>query len=249
MFASCVTLNMNTMMKVYFGLFSVWLLMSGCTSQESSKNEIVTNRVEGDTCLVRALGMAFTKSLNQANQLATVEVDRLVLTSPAKSDYFNEPDGQVTYASAPVLLTQIDNTKPFTFQVKVTPTFTNTYDAGALYIYQNSAGWFKFAFEQDERKKTRMVTVRTIETSDDNNHDVVASAYAFMKISSDVKTIGFYYSIDGETWHLVRLFKNDYPKELWLGLSAQSPIGNGNSVVFENASLLPESVKDFRLGM
>ncbi|MGD0506895.1 MAG: hypothetical protein ABSA27_03815 [Terriglobales bacterium] len=33
--------------------------------------------------------------------------------------------------------------------------------------------WLKMAMEMDERQKTRMVSVRTIGTSDDNNHDVI----------------------------------------------------------------------------
>jgi regulation of enolase protein 1 (concanavalin A-like superfamily) len=235
-------------MKAGLGLVSALLLVSGCLTKGTNENKIATNIIDGDTCLINVSGIEFTKSFNHAKHSAKVETDRLILTSPAKSDYFNEPDGKAVYGNAPVLLTRIDNMQPFTFQVKVTPTFTGTYDAGALYIYQDPKWWFKFALEQDERKKARIVTVRTMETSDDNNHDVVDSASVFMKISSDVKTIGFYYSVDEETWQLVRLFKNDYPKELWLGLSAQSPIGNGNSVVFEKASLTPTSVKDFRLG-
>jgi regulation of enolase protein 1 (concanavalin A-like superfamily) len=117
-----------------------------------------------------------------------------------------------------------------------------------MYIYQNPKLWFKFAFERDERARTRIVTVRTIETSDDNNHDVIENASVYMKISSDVQTIAFYYSLDKENWQLVRLFKNDYPEELWIGLSAQSPIGNGTSVTFEECSLNQNSVTDFRMG-
>lgn len=97
--------------------------------------------------------------------------------------------------------------------------------------------------------KSRIVTVRTIETSDDNNHDVVNNASVYMKISSDVKTIGFYYSLDKEQWQLVRLFKNDYPAELWVGLSAQSPIGNGTNAIFEECSLTQSSISDFRMGL
>jgi regulation of enolase protein 1 (concanavalin A-like superfamily) len=104
---------------------------------------------------------------------ATVESDKLVLKSNAKCDNFNDPDGKLSNSTAPVLLTKIDNTKPFTFTAKVSPTFTDTYDAGAVYIYLNPKLWFKFAFERDERQRTRIVTVRTIETSDDNNHDVL----------------------------------------------------------------------------
>jgi hypothetical protein len=74
------------------------------------------------------------------------------------------------------------------------------------------------AMERDERGKTRIVTVRTIGTSDDNNHDVVETKGVRMKISSDTRTVGFYYSLDGVGWQLVRLFRNDYPKSIRLGL-------------------------------
>jgi regulation of enolase protein 1 (concanavalin A-like superfamily) len=69
-----------------------------------------------------------------------------------------------------------------------------------------------------------------------------------MKISSDTQTVGFYYSIDNQSWQLIRLFRNEYPEKIWLGVSAQSPLGNGTSASFEDVSLTQTSVADFRLG-
>lgn len=74
-------------------------------------------------------------------------------------------------------MTKVDNAKPFTFTAKDTPNFIDTYDAGTMYIYLNPKLWLKFAFERDERMRTRVMTVGTIETSDDNNHDVAENAY------------------------------------------------------------------------
>jgi len=102
--------------------------------------------------------------------------------------------------------------------------------------------------ERDERAKNRIVSVRTAGTSDDNSHDVVASASAMMKISSDTETVGLYYSLDGTDWQLVRLFKNDYPPKIWLGISTQSPVGAGTSTRFDRLSLTATSISDFRLG-
>jgi regulation of enolase protein 1 (concanavalin A-like superfamily) len=204
---------------------------------------------KGEACSVKVAGIEFTKSINDAKSHVTVENGKLVLTSDAKSDNFNDPDGKLSNSTAPVLLSKIDNTKPFTFTARVTPTFVETYDAGTLYIYLSKNWWFKFAFEQDERSRTRAVTVRTIETSDDNNHDIIDSASMYMKISSDTKTIGFYYSLDNKTWQLVRLFRNDYPAETWIGLSTQSPVGKGTTTTFEECSLVMSSIKDFRSGI
>ncbi len=227
------------MKKVCLGLLILLGVTSSCRKTPVEK---------GDECSVNVSGVDFTKSLNNAKANARVEGGKLILKSDARCDNFNDPDGKLSNSTAPVLLSKIDNTRPFTFTARVTPTFTDTYDAGTMYIYLNPKLWFKFAFERDERMKTRIVTVRTVETSDDNNHDVIDSASVYMKISSDIKTIGFYYSLDKENWQLVRLFRNDYPEEIWVGLSSQSPVGNGTSVTFEECSLTQSSIKDFRMG-
>jgi hypothetical protein len=96
---------------------------------------------------------------------------------------------------------------------------------------------------------TRMVSVRTIGTSDDNNHDVIEAKSVYMKISSDTKTVGFYYSLDKTIWQLIRLFKNDYPAAIGVGISTQSPLGEGTSAVFEDVSLTRQSISDFRRGI
>ena len=91
--------------------------------------------------------------------------------------------------------------------------------------------------------------MRTEGTSDDNNHDVISGDQVYLKISSDTKTIGFYYSMDGAEWQLVRLFKNSYPKTLWTGVSAQSPLSEGMKTTFTGLKLTQQSIKDFRLGI
>ena len=237
------------MNKACINLLIVLAVMSSCNSNSKDSSKTTPDITKGEGCSVKVSGIEFTKSLNDAMKSATVDGDKLIITSNAQCDNFNDPDAKLSNNTAPVLLTKIDNAKPFTFIAKVAPTFKETYDAGTMYIYLNPNLWFKFAFERDERMKSRIVTVRTIETSDDNNHDVVNNASVYMKISSDIKTIGFYYSLDKEQWQLVRLFKNDYPAELWVGLSAQSPIGNGTNAIFEECSLTQSSISDFRMGL
>ncbi len=204
--------------------------------------------VKSEACRITLPEITFTRSLNGAAAHAKVEDGRLTLASEARRDNFRDPNGKLSNNTAPVLLTAVDNKKPFTLTAKITPTFLETYDAGTLYIYVKDDLWLKIAMEMDERHKTRMVSVRTIGTSDDNNHDVVTSKSVYMKISSDTKTVGFYYSLDKKAWQLIRLFKNDYPASIWVGISTQSPLGNGTSAVFEDLSLIQQSVSNFRLG-
>jgi len=201
------------------------------------------------SCRITLPGITFTRSLNGAADHAKVEDGRLTLASEARRDNFRDPDGKLSNNTAPLLLTEVDNKKPFTLTARITPTFLKTYDAGTLYIYVKEDLWLKMAMEMDERQKRRMVSVRTIGTSDDNNHDVVEAKSVYMKISSDTKTVGFYYSLDKKTWQLIRLFRNDYPASIWVGISTQSPLGEGTSAVFEDISLTKQSISDFRLGI
>ena len=224
-------------------LSSALPILTMCPSLQTSAQDL------GDkTASIVVPGITFTRSLNGAAENTKVSAGKLTLTSAAKRDNFRDPNGKLSSNTAPVLLTEVDNKKPFTLTARITPTFLETYDAGALYIWVKDDLWLKMAMEMDERRRTRMVSVRTTGTSDDNNHDVVTKPAVQMKISSDTRTVGFYYSVDEETWQLIRLFRNDYPEKIWLGISAQSPLGNGTSATFESLSLTQTSIADFRLG-
>jgi uncharacterized protein len=228
---------MKTVKLIFF--LTAMMLVNGC----KEKAELI-----GEECSIKLPGIHFTKSLNNAAKNSAVENGIVTVKSDAKKDYFNDPDGKLSNNTAPVLLSKVDNTRPFTLSAKVTPAFNTTYDAGTLYIFSSNLLWQKFAFERDERGRTRIVSVRTIETSDDNNHDVITQESVYLKISSDTKTVGFYYSTDNENWNLARLYKNSYPETIWLGISSQSPTGDGNATSFENCSLTDKAIGDFRMG-
>lgn len=205
-------------------------------------------QLDDKTMTIALPAITFTRSLNGAAENTSVTGGRLTLKSDAKRDNFIDPDGKLSNNTAPLLLTEVDNTRPFTLTATLTPQFHATYDAAATYIWVKDDLWFKFAMEQSEDGRIRIVSVRTIGTSDDNNHDVVTAKTVTMKISSDTRTVGFYYSIDAKKWQLIRLFKNDYPARLWLGISTQSPTGDGTSAVFDNIALTGKSITDFRMG-
>jgi len=218
-------------------------LLALCVPLQATAQEL------GDkACNITLPEITFTRSLNGAADHAKVSEGKLTLASEAKRDNFRDPNGKLSNNTAPVLLTEVDNKKPFTLMAKITPTFLKTYDAGTLYIWVKDDLWLKMAMEMDERGKHRMVSVRTTGTSDDNNHDVITAKSVYMKISSDTKTVGFYYSLDKKSWQLIRLFKNDYPETIWMGISTQSPLGEGTSVLFEDVILTHQSISDFRLG-
>lgn len=193
--------------------------------------------------------ISFDSSLNNAQLKMQKDSTGIILNCSRSTDFFIDPDGTYEFANAPLLLKKVDNTKPFTFTVEMKPEHKVKYDAGMAFVYIDNKHWLKFAFEADERMNTRIVTVRTNETSDDNNHSIVENETVFLKISSDTKAIGFYYSTDNITWNIVRIFKNDYPPNIFLGIGTQSPAGEGNKTLFKGAQLTQEAVKDFRMGI
>ncbi|MDH6306713.1 regulation of enolase protein 1 (concanavalin A-like superfamily) [Parabacteroides sp. PF5-5] len=249
-------------------VFLIFMVMSGilfcnCTNKDTSKqlesgnlplssSTQVNGKVSGTPCDLTVGNIRFTKSINDAASSIKVQKDgKVVFTAKEKTDYFSDPNGKLSNTSAPILLTDVDNTKPFTFTAKVTPGFNeqDVYNAGVLYVYANDSFFQKHCFEQDERGKHRIVTVQTVGTSDDSNHDIVELPYAYMKISSDTRTIASYYSLDNINWQMVRLYENNYPDEIWLGISSQCPMGEGNESVFEDIHLEEKSVSDFRMGI
>ncbi|WP_427874263.1 DUF1349 domain-containing protein [Flavobacterium sp. MMS24-S5] len=224
------------------------------TAKTAMKEETKTDSafVNGSHCDIKLSSIHFTKAVNGADTLIKTEAnEKVIFKAGEKSDYFSDPDGKLSNTTAPMLLSEVDNTKPFTLTAKVTPEFTEKglYNAGVLYIYVNDSFYQKFCFEQDERGNHRIVTVRTMGTSDDNNHDIVKQPFVYMKISSDTKTVASYYSLDKKNWQMVRLYKNNYPKKIWMGISTQCPVDKGTQSIFEEINLEEKSVSDFRLGI
>ena len=250
------------MIRRYLAVLTSTLIVVayGCGNQkEESSTKVATvptiadsTKVNGEPCDITIAGVHFTKSVNGADSLIKEDANgKVTFRVGEKKDYFTDPnDAKLTNNTAPILLSEVDNTKSFTLISKVTPTFKESglYNAGVFYIYVHDSFWQKLCFEQDERGKHRIVSVRTIGTSDDNNHDVIENPSVYMKLSSDTHTIANYYSTDKKTWHLVRLYENKYPSKIWVGISAQCPIDKGTQSDFEELSLAQESVKDFRMG-
>lgn len=245
---------------IYLFLLSSSLLLTKCGQKNDSTDKQTENlsveskidlQVKSTACNIKLGDVVFTRAINGADSLVSVEADgKVKFKCGEKQDFFRDPNGELSSNTAPILLTKIDNEKPFTLIAKVTPGFTTTglYNAADLFVFASDTLWQKFAFEQDERGKHRIVTVRTQGTSDDTNHDVLTVPSVYLKISSDARTIASYYSLDKKEWQMVRLYRNYYPKELWVGICNQCPQDKGSISFFEDITLEQESVTDFRSG-
>ena len=218
---------------------------------EEAKTDTYVPAFEIQDCDVELDGIRFTKMINDADKQVNQTDSVIRFVAQEGTDLFIDPnEGKLTKSTAKILLTEIDNTKPFTFQGRLKPGFTpdGIYNAANLMVVANDTLWQKICFEQDERGKHRVVTVRTVGTSDDNDHEVIEQDNIYYKISSDTHTIASYYSLDGNEWQMVRLYKNDYPQKLYLGICSQAPIKGECMSEFSELKLSTNNVGDFRLG-
>lgn len=195
-------------------------------------------------------GVRFNKAVNGGDSLVEIKDSVLEFDCSEGRDLFNDPNMKLSNHSVPAIMTEIDNTKPFTFSAKVNPGFSadGTYNAAELLVFANNTLYQKLCFEQDERGNHRVVSVRTEGTSDDSNHDIVTDESVYLKISSDTRTIASYYSTDGLEWRMVRLYRNNYPSNLLVGIASQAPKSGNCLSQFSDLKLEKNNVSDFRMG-
>ena len=233
------------------------VILSGC--QTNTQTEKSTSTAAEDksvmsinSCEMKIGEISFDTEINGIiPNIEVAENGKVSITCTEGKDFFIDPNkGNLSNMSLPMLLKKIDNTKPFTLMAKVTPGFTNEglYNAATMIVMANDTLWQKLCYEHDDYGKHRVVSVRTQGTSDDNNHDVMDLESIYMKISSDGKTIANYFSTDKSEWHMVRLYENNYPDSIYIGIASQCPIKGECKSVFEELSLTQDNVDDFRMG-
>ena len=161
---------------IFPALIAAGLAAQSCQQKNQEKNmeeEVTANTTaisaKVASCNVRMDGITFTGALNGADTCVTVKDGRAIeFRCTEKLDFFCDPNGgQLSNTILPILLTEVDNTQPFTLTAKVTPGFTTegTYNAADLFVYANDTLWQKFAFEQDERGNHRILQVRPLRKS------------------------------------------------------------------------------------
>lgn len=240
------------MKKLIISIVTLTLLLSACNSNNENKPDNSTDNSNAVPVMenidLTFSDIKFTKAINGAGNHYNVSDNELEVDGITGTNYFISPDEGRNEATAPILLSEIDNSKPFTFTTRIESKIEKIYDAGTVYIYIDNNNWLKFAFECDEKFRHRVVTVRTENSSDDNNHDIISQDYVYLRISSNTKQIGFYYSTDGEDWNLARIYRNEYPAKIWLGISSQSPKEGNNLACFRDMSLTESYISNHRLG-
>lgn len=190
----------------------------------------------------------FDKWINDPTDLI-VDENYYEITAGAKTDYFIDPTSDFQVGNAPLYVKEAHDC--CTLCCKIKPEFADTYNAGAIMLYVSDTNWVKFAFEMTDMGHTSVVSVVTNGTSDDSNGEVIAADVIWMKLTRHIDVIGLYYSLDGVIWKMVRLFKHPLKLDdkVYIGLEAQSPLGDKCKVSFMEVKYVDSSVNDLRKGI
>lgn len=191
------------------------------------------------------------KWLNES-QIITSE-NEVAIYAPGNTDWFRNPipeeDGSLCkpVANAPFFYTEVNG--DFVFKAKVQPNFRTVYDACALMVIENDILWTKAAFEKSDFGTTAAVCVVTNLVSDDANGCDIDQDYVWLQIVRVGDIFCTHYSLDGETFHMVRLFHLPVPKTVKVGIEAQSPAGEGGLRYYSDISLEYKTVENLRAGI
>jgi uncharacterized protein len=173
--------------------------------------------------------------------------NQLTIQAGAGTDSFFNPDGSERQDNAPRALFATGD-PAFTFSAHVHVTFLSTFDAGTLQVRVSDDVWAKLCFEYSPQQQPMIVSVVTRGVSDDCNSTPIEDDNVFLRITRREATLAFHYSRDGHLWQLVRHFTLGDAARPFIGLSAQSPTGNGCSAVFSQVHYTPTAVADLRSG-
>jgi uncharacterized protein len=172
------------------------------------------------------------------------EPSRLVVSAPARTDWFIDPISARPVRTAPVLV----GTPPpgdYTWEAHVVLHGNELFDAAGLFVYADDDHWAKLAVEVTAAGPT-IVSVVTDTFSDDCNSTVLGQRSARLRLARVGEAIAFHAS-DGGGWELVRVFRppTGAPR---IGFICQAPTGTGCSGVFDAVAFAARSLSDIRDG-
>lgn len=166
---------------------------------------------------------------------------------PEKADYFRDPTGSHVNDNAPFLWQRI--TGDFVARAHVRPSFISTYDSGVLMVRHDEQTWAKLCFEKTDFGTTAAVSVVTRGVSDDANGADITAPELWLQMVRVGNAFGLQYSLDGESWRMVRLFNLSVPETVKVEIVAQCPAGPGTTIDFLSFSIEQGTARNVRSGL
>jgi len=175
----------------------------------------------------------------------SAEPARLVVGSPARTDWFIDPISARPVRTAPALV----GTPPpgdFTLEAHVDLDGDAMFDAAGLFVYGDDDHWAKLAVEVTAAGPT-IVSVVTDGFSDDCNSTVLTQRSAWLRLARVGEAIAFHASDGVGRRELVRVFRQP-SAALRIGFLCQAPTGAGCTGTFDAIAFDTRSLGDIRDG-
>jgi regulation of enolase protein 1 (concanavalin A-like superfamily) len=171
----------------------------------------------------------------------------LTIDAGPRTDWFIDPAGTApARLEAPALLGGFAG--DFVFAARVEVEFGQTFDAGVLVANAGDRTWAKLCFERSPDNEPMIVSVVTRSVSDDCNSLVVDGNSVWLRVSRLDATFAFHASTDGSRWRFIRHFALEGGEDATVGFLAQSPLGDGCHVKFDELSFEARRLGDLRDG-
>ncbi|MFD3531223.1 DUF1349 domain-containing protein [Streptomyces sp. NPDC058664] len=165
----------------------------------------------------------------------------LTVTAAPHTDVFTDPVGGAARRDAAVALTEPPE-GDWQFSARLRVGFRSAWDAGALVVWSDDDHWAKLTFEQSHDGVPSVYSVVTRGRSDDALGSPVEGDALWLRVSRTGEGFVFHVSDDGGSWRLVRQFALDGSRAPRVGIVAQSPVGEGCRVDFDDIRLTPTSL-------
>jgi regulation of enolase protein 1 (concanavalin A-like superfamily) len=177
----------------------------------------------------------------------------LIADAPAHTDLYINPGGDTSVDAESLLnaatLLGAPPAGDFQLSARVSVDFRAQFDAGVLMLWGDLRNWTKFCFEYSPASEPMVVSVVTREVSDDANSFVVDGRSVWMRLSRIDRAYALHASTDGSAWRLVRVFSlGQAIADHQIGFEAQSPTGQGCTVVFDDITFSNRRLVELRDG-
>ncbi|HST82981.1 MAG TPA: DUF1349 domain-containing protein [Kineosporiaceae bacterium] len=174
-------------------------------------------------------------------------------TALAHTDFYVNPGGPDSADAESMLnaVTLLGRPPEGDFQLSalVTVDFQAQYDAGVLFLWSDDKHWAKLCFEFSPAAEPMVVSVVTVDRSDDANAFVVDDRSVWLRMARVDGVYAYHASTDGKKWQLVRVFSlGDAVAEHTIGFEAQAPTGDGCTVTFDQIHFTQQRLDNIRDG-
>jgi regulation of enolase protein 1 (concanavalin A-like superfamily) len=172
----------------------------------------------------------------------------LRVVAPGRTDMFHDPAGGAPVRNAPRGL-GVPPPGDFRLSARVSVGFAETFDAGVLLVWAGERHWAKLCFEYSPQGEGMAVSVVTRDLSDDaNGFTVGPGERLWLRVSRVGAAWAFHAHSRDRPWSLVRHFSLDEPIPATVGFEAQSPLGTGCTVTFDEIAFTAGTLADLRNG-